>query len=243
VKVILLAAGVGRRFGQRTKECPKCLIPIGPRGDNLLSRYLASFRSLGLRDIQIVVGHEKEKIIHECSKKGFGLTIRFIENADYKQGSILSLFKASRELNDHCLIMDADVFFPAKALKRLVRSKHKSAFLIDSRAHSSGEEMMVMAQKNRVVRIAKKTDPSLEILGEAVGFLKIGKNDAAILRKILSNFIRHGKTAVEYEDSYNTLMQKRKIGIEKIHEFWTEMDFEEDLKKIRSRIHRERVIL
>lgn len=189
------------------------------------------------------MGHEKAKIIRECSKKGLGLSIRFIENADYAQGSVLSLFKASRELDDNCLIMDADVFFPANALKRLVRSKHKSAFLIDPRSRSSGEEMMVMAQKNRVVRIAKKTDPSLEILGEAVGFLKIAKSDAKILREILKNFVRSGKTTVEYEDSYNALLQKRKIGLEKIHEFWTEMDFEEDLKKIRSRVRRERVIL
>ncbi len=233
MKVILLAAGRGRRFGRGTAQCPKCLVPLGTRGENLLSRYLTSFRSLGLREVAIVVGHRKEKILHECAKKGHGLSIRFIENTAYAKGSLLSLFAASHELDENCLIMDADVFFPTKALKRLVNSKHRSSFLIDPRSRSSGEEMMVMARKNHTVRIAKKIDSSLQILGEAVGFLKIGKEDGKILRAILKNFVRRGNADVEYEESYNALMKKRMIGVEKIHEFWTEMDFEEDLKKIK----------
>ncbi len=233
MKVILLAAGVGKRFGKRTKRLPKCLIPIGPSNENLLSRYLASFRALKLRNIVIVVGHQKDKIIRECIRKSHGLSIRFIQNENYTRGSLLSLFKASKELDDDCLIMDADVFFSTAALKRLINSKHKSAFLIDSRSCFTGEEMMVMAKKGHAVCIAKRTDPLLEVLGEAVGFLKIKKEDGKILKKILTSFVQQGKIDVEYEDSYNELMKKTSIGVEKISGFWTEMDFEEDLNKIK----------
>ena len=235
MRVILLAAGKGRRFGKRTKKLPKCLVPVGPRGENLLSRYLASFRSLGLRDIVIVLGHEKEKIIRECVEKGRGLSIKFLINPDYAKGSIVSLCAAAGEMNDDCLVMDADVFFETSALKRLAGTRG-SSFLLDPRSKSAGEEMMVMAKGRRPVRISKKTDARLNVLGEAVGFFKVKKNDAKRLAEILKKMVRAGKTGLEYEESYNELMKEKNVGVQTIGGFWSEMDFEEDLKKIRARV-------
>ncbi len=234
MKVILLAAGRGRRFGRRTAALPKCLIPLG-RGQNLLSRYLDTFRKLKLRDIVLVVGHEKEKIIAECIEKGRGLSIKFLVNPDYHLGSIVSLFTAAGEMNDDCLIMDADVFFEISALKKLL-STRGSSFLIDPKSRSAGEEMMVMGRHGRPSQISKKISKDLEMLGEATGFLKLKRTDAVLLSKILNRLVRNGSTDVEYENSYNELMKKRKLGIKKITSFWTEMDFEADLKRIRRRI-------
>ena len=238
MKIILLAAGRGKRFGRRTQTTPKCLIPIGPGGQNLLRRYFLSFRRLGLQDVVIVVGHQKEKIIRECARIDHGLKVRFIPNEKYTRGSLFSLFKASEELRGDCLIMDADVYFPIAALRRLVRSRHSSCFLIDPRSKFSGEEMMVMSRNGKPSLIAKKVDPSLKALGESVGFLKISKTAAEKLKKILKKFVEQGKLDVEYEESYNVLMKKTRIGCEKITEFWTEMDFEEDLRVIQRRHRR-----
>src|SRR3989344_4821516 len=141
MRVILLAAGVGRRFGRITNALPKCLIPLGRNGRHLLSRYLDSFRTLGLKEIIIVVGHGRQKIIQACHKEGKGLQIRFISNKDYRKGSVLSLYKASGAMNQDCLIMDADVYFPTYALKRLLDSRHKDCFFVDRSSKSTGAEM------------------------------------------------------------------------------------------------------
>ena len=235
MKVILLAAGRGRRFGRRTRVLPKCLIPLSRRGETLLSRYLDSFRRLRLRDVVLVVGHQKEKVLRECARKADGLPIRFVTNKDFKKGSIVSLCTASHELNDDCLIMDADVFFQTAALKRLLQKK-SSAFLIDPRSNSAGEEMMVMAEGRRPLLISKQVTPGLRILGEATGFLKLRKPDAVLLGRILKKMVHDGKTDVEYEDAYNELMKDRALDVVTIRGFWTEMDFEADLRKIRARL-------
>ena len=234
MKVILLAAGRGRRFGRRTASVPKCLIPIGPQGENLLSRYLSSFRSLKLHDIVIVVGHEKEKIIRECANKSHGLKVRFIVNPDYKKGSIVSLCSASGEMTDDCFVMDADVYFETKQLKKILQA-HRTSFLLDPRSKSAGEEMMVMSKGGRLVRVSKKADVKLKVIGEAVGFFMLKKNDARSLANILRKMVQDGKTGVEYEESYNQLMKKVKVGFEKVAGFWAEMDFEEDLRVITNR--------
>ena len=233
-KVILLAAGRGRRFGRRTALTPKCLIPL-KKGETLLGRYLNSFRTLGLRDITVVVGHQKEKIVTACVENSRGLSIRFPFNPFFKKGSIVSLFTAREEMTDDCLVMDADVYFRPEQLKPLLNAK-KSSFLLDPRSTSSGEEMILMAKNEKPVKISKRVDPRLSPLGEATGFLLLKKKDAALLARLLEKLVRSGKTECEYEESYNELMKTRQLGFEKIKGFWSEMDFEEDLKKIRTRM-------
>src|SRR3989338_4033548 len=105
MNVILLAAGVGRRFGPQTKKTPKCLIPLGKNQETLLSRYFESFRELGLKRVVAVVGHQKEKVQKACQQLGLGMDIRFITNPRYTKGSIVSLYSAREELDEDCLIM------------------------------------------------------------------------------------------------------------------------------------------
>ncbi len=230
MKVILLAAGRGRRFGRRTASLPKCLIPLR-RGQTLLSRYLDSFRKLGLRDIVVVVGHQKEKIVEACVELGRGLSIRFLDNPLYKKGSIVSLYTARDEMQADCLIMDADVYFRAEQINKLVCAK-RSVFLLDPHSKRTGEEMMLMARQGKPVQISKCPDTKLQTLGEATGFLKLKEKDASLLARILEKMVHAGKTECEYEESYNALMKTRRLGVERISGFWSEMDFEEDRKKI-----------
>ena len=60
MKVIMLAAGVGKRMSAVTNVIPKCLIEIGDK--TLLERHLETISLLGIKDIVFVVGHFKEKI-------------------------------------------------------------------------------------------------------------------------------------------------------------------------------------
>jgi 2-aminoethylphosphonate-pyruvate transaminase len=232
-KAIVLAAGVGKRFGKMTRRVPKCLIPLDVSGQTLLARYLESFRTLGIKNVVIVCGHLKNQIKKYCARKSDGLQIRYIENKNYRRGSILSLYCASKELNADALIMDADVFFPAEALSKLINSPLKSAFLLDPEKKSTGEEMMITALNGRLARISKKIKSGADVVGEATGILKLQKNDAVLLKKILESFVRRNRVDGEYEEAYIPLMERRPIGYESIDgHFWTEMDFEEDRQKI-----------
>jgi len=129
--------------------------------------------------------------------------------------------------------MDADVFFPAEALERLIHSEHANAFLIDPRSKSRGEEMMLMSKNGRPWSISKKTDPSLKILGEATGILRLDTGGAEALKKTLNEFYRRDDLNREYEDAYCRLLKKKKFGVVTMEGlFWSEIDFKEDLKKV-----------
>ena len=53
MKAIILAAGVGSRLGDLTKELPKPLIDVN--GKSIIERQISSFRKAGIDDIVLVI--------------------------------------------------------------------------------------------------------------------------------------------------------------------------------------------
>jgi len=267
MKAIILAAGVGKRLGERGQGLPKCMVQIG--GRPLLERTLTALGKVGIKDRVMVVGYEKEKIeqLVNTIPNARG-TVRLRVNPDYRKGSILSLWCVRDELgsedqalpvrargvgvsedqhlvsphgppqmNDDLLIMDADVLFQDALLSKLVYSSHPNALLLDPRSNSTGEEMMLMVRGNRVVHIGRKVEGTYDLIGEGVGFLKLSRQDAPVLREALERLIREGKDGCEYEDAIELLLQKAVVGYESVGSLaWTEIDFPEDIQKAETEI-------
>ncbi|GAX60897.1 sugar nucleotidyltransferase [Candidatus Scalindua japonica] len=235
MKVIMLAAGVGKRMSAVTDKIPKCLIKIGEK--TLLERHLETISLLGIEDIVFVVGHFKEKIKETVERSNNGFNIKYIENEQYTKGSILSLWYARNELNDDVLIMDADVLYHEKLLRKLVKSKHNNCFLLDPNCEDTGEEMMLFIKEKKVVGISKVHSYDCDFKGEGVGFFKLAANDCHKLRTILEEFEQAGKVNVEYEDTLHELISQHPAGFESVNDLpWIEIDFEEDIERARREI-------
>ena len=235
MKVIMLAAGVGKRMSAVTNIIPKCLIKVGEK--TLLERHLETISLLGIKDIVFVVGHFKEKIKETLDNTDNGFNIKFIENEQYTKGSILSLWYARDELNDDVLIMDADVLYHDRLLKKLAESSNKNCFLLDENCEDTGEEMMLFVKGDKVVGISKVHSYDCDFKGEGVGFLKLSANDCHKLKNILEKFEQAGKVNAEYEDSLHELLPHCTVGFESVEDLpWIEIDFEEDIERARREV-------
>ena len=60
MKAIILAAGKGSRLYPITLDKPKGLLEIG--SETILDRLIRQFRAVGIDDIFLVVGYQKEKL-------------------------------------------------------------------------------------------------------------------------------------------------------------------------------------
>ncbi len=60
MKAFLLAAGVGSRLGDLTRNSPKCLLPIG--GRPLLDFWLESFARAGVTDVLVNLHHHADQV-------------------------------------------------------------------------------------------------------------------------------------------------------------------------------------
>ena len=227
---IILAAGVGKRFGAEMNDRPKALLEVG--GETLIARLVRQLREGGVAKIVIVVGHRGELIEQELdSVPG----VSFLHNPEYLRGAILSLWTAREHLGGPALVMDADVFLPSEMMLRLLRSTNENCFLLDGSASATGEEQMLHVRNGRVTDIARKPRGEYDLLGESVGFLRLGADGARVLRELLDARVAAGVKDIEHEEVYPELLSRVVTGFERVDDLdWTEIDFPEDLERARA---------
>ena len=212
------------------------------QGEPLLKRTLLGLVNCGVQEIVIVVGYQKEKILallDSEQKLLSGTKVIPVENPDFTKGNIVSLWSSASYFDSDLLIMDADVYFEFSLLKRLLDSPLKDCFLLDDSFQNTGEEVVLMTRQGRVLDLAKTPflPDNYDLLGESVGFLKLSRQNAALLKEILQEMVTAGFIQSEYEQTYQRLLQKVWVGYEAVENlFWMEIDFPEDLEKLHARL-------
>jgi choline kinase len=229
MRAILLAAGRGRRLGQ---DLPKCLVSI--EGRSLLERHIEILATVGISALTIVVGYRKEAIQDHVASLKTTLPIDFVENPRFLHGSIVSLQVAADHLVDGGIWMDADVLYPAGLMRLLVDSKHENCVLADGRSEETGEEMMLGTRGGRVHKIARRVGKEWDFAGESVGFARVGRDGAKVMKRLLEEEVEAGRLDQEYEAAMDRAFGEIPFGYERVDAFaWTEIDFEEDVIKAR----------
>jgi choline kinase len=227
MRAILLAAGSGRRLG---RPSPKCLVDIG--GMTLLTRALWALAGAGVTKVWVVVGYRHELIAEELRQQPASVSVVCVKNEAFLRGSIRSLWTAREAMSGEVLVMDADVLFPLQLLRRLVYSPHSNCVLGDPRSSFSGEEMILTVHGNRIWDITRGVCDPAHVLGEGVGFYKLGPSVANTLQGLLDEWVASGRDHEEYEEVFRVLFKSCIFGYELVGDLpWTEIDFPEDITK------------
>lgn len=229
MKSVILVAGIGKRLRDTTPD-PKCLLKIGNLA--LLERYFRALERLDIRDLVIVVGYKKERIIGFVDGLNFKGEVKFIENPDFDRGSILSLSSASGELEGDVVLMDGDVYFEPAVLERLMLADRGNYIALDTTSSSSGEEVMVGVKDGRILDMQRNLAGNFDIRGEAVGFYRLDDQACTALKEILAEQVRTGNYDTGYEDILPLLFQKvdfQPVVIDGLR--WIEIDFEDDVAR------------
>lgn len=232
MKAIILAAGIGKRLKSFTNK-PKCLIKI--KYEPLLVRAVRLLRECCFKDkdIVIVVGYKAEEVINEL--KNYRLAVKVIKNDDFTEGSILSLWKAYREIGKDILIMDGDLYFEKKLIENVLRSKKKNFFLIDRQTKRDNEAVRVGFMDNRAVALDRGLKGNYGILGEWAGFLKLSSSGSNRLKRLLKEKISAGEKKIGYEFIMPDLFKKAAISYELIDGLrWVEIDYPKDVNRARA---------
>jgi len=90
---IILAAGMGKRLKNLTKDKTKCMITVNEI--TLIERMLNQLDKLNLDKIVLVIGYQSEKLTEFISTLNINTPIEYIYNNIYdKTNNIYSLFLA-----------------------------------------------------------------------------------------------------------------------------------------------------
>ena len=134
MQAIILAAGMGRRLGELTKENTKCMVPVN--GVRLIDRLLRQLSTLPLTRIIIVIGYkgkELKEYIHSTFHIPHStLHIDFVENPIYdKTNNIYSLSMVKEQLQqDDTLLIESDLIFSDRLFPMILENPYPNLALV-----------------------------------------------------------------------------------------------------------------
>ena len=131
MQAIILAAGMGRRLGELTKENTKCMVPVN--GVRLIDRLLTQLSQLQLSRVIIVVGYQGQKLIDYIGHRYDGrLNIVYAENPIYdKTNNIYSLSMVKDQLQeDDTLLIESDLIFSDRLFSMILENPYPNLALV-----------------------------------------------------------------------------------------------------------------
>lgn len=132
MQAIFLAAGMGRRLKELTRNATKCMVEVN--GQTMIERSLHNLELLKCVDkIIFVIGYEGDKLREYVDSLGIDIPIEYIRNDIYdKTNNIYSLYLAKDKLmEDDTLLLESDLVYEEAVIRKLVENPYPSLVLVD----------------------------------------------------------------------------------------------------------------
>lgn len=183
MKAIILAAGMGNRFGKYTEGRPKCLLEVG--GISILERQIRTFRRLGINDIVVIKGFAADQINFEG--------VRYYIDEKHCYNMVYTLFCAEPELEGDIIISYADILFEDQVLKTLIDTPSCDvAVIVDTlweeyyreRFEKPFEEAesLVCDENGYILNIGEARPEPVNVQGQYIGLIRLSGTGSEIFR-------------------------------------------------------------
>ena len=156
MQAIILAAGMGKRLGEYTKNNTKCMVPVN--GTPLIDRVLAQLSKIDLTRVVMVVGYEGQKLKKYIGDNYQGLKIEYVNNPVYdKTNNIYSLALAKDKLQeDDTLLIESDLIFDNGMFNLLVDNPYPNLALVAKYESWMDGTMVRIDDDNNIVDFVPK---------------------------------------------------------------------------------------
>ena len=244
MKVIIIAAGYGKRLGKYTKETPKALVKIN--GMSILDRQIQLLEKEKISKVFTVIGPNKSKF----TNKNFD----YIEDNYFERHEQLgSLMEARNHFNDDLIILFSDVLFDQKIISQITNIECGIGIGIDLNwkkgyegrtEHPISQADLVEIKNQKIIKIQKNLNLNTNnIVGEFIGIIKLSKQSAKeflnYYENLEKNHIGKFQTANSLNKAYLTdilldlIDKKYNIMPIMVNGTWCEIDTPQDLERAR----------
>ena len=156
MQAIILAAGMGKRLGELTKENTKCMVKVN--GVSLIDRILTQLSAINLSKVVIVVGYQGKRLQDYLGDSYKGMPLQYIENPVYdKTNNIYSLSLAKEELQeDDTILIESDLILDDTILPMLVSNPSPDLALVAKYESWMDGTMVCIDEGNNIVNFVPK---------------------------------------------------------------------------------------
>ena len=157
MQAIILAAGMGRRLGDYTKDNTKCMVPVN--GVRLIDRLLGQLAKQQLNRVIIVVGYKGKELCEYIGNRYDGVVnIEFAENPVYdKTNNIYSLAIVKDKLQeDDTLLIESDLIFSDNIIPMIVNAPYPNLALVAKYETWMDGTMVRLDEEQNIVNFISK---------------------------------------------------------------------------------------
>jgi bifunctional UDP-N-acetylglucosamine pyrophosphorylase/glucosamine-1-phosphate N-acetyltransferase len=153
MKAVIITAGKGTRMGPLTENRPKVMLPIINKP--LLEHIILELKIAGIKDLCMVVGYHKEKIIEYFGNgSNFGVNIEYIEQK-VQNGTAGAIVTARNSIDARFLVINGDTLIDGKDIERLCNTKG-DAVLAAKKVGSPEQYGILYVKGEKIDRIVEK---------------------------------------------------------------------------------------
>ncbi len=156
MQAIILAAGMGRRLGELTKDNTKCMLKVN--GMRLIDRTLDCLAALNLNRVVIVVGYNGDKVVEYVGNNYKGTDIVYVNNPVYdKTNNIYSLFLARDFMvEDDTLLLESDLIYERSVVEKLLADPRPDLALVDKYESWMDGTVVTLDEDQNIVNFLNK---------------------------------------------------------------------------------------
>ena len=237
MQAIILAAGMGRRLGEYTKDNTKCMLPVN--GVRLIDRVLTQLSPLGLTRVVIVVGYKGQNLIDYLGHRyDDQFPIEYVENPVFdKTNNIYSLALAKQQLQeDDTLLIESDLIYDDGLFQLLLNNPYPNLALVAKYESWMDGTMVRLDDEQNIVDFVSKEAFSFKEVDTYFKTVNIYKFSREFSRTKYVPFLEAYCTAVGNNEYYENVLRiitslndHSLKALPLTHEKWYEIDDKQDL--------------
>ena len=226
-QAIIMAGGLGARFGGRTKEMPKGFIEID--GMAMVERSVQKLIAAGFEEIIIGTGHCSEYYDNLAKKYS---CIKTVRNDNYANTSSMGTLEVCIPyIEESAFLLESDLLYDSIGLFVLENDSHKNVILASGKTDSKDEVWLETDEKGVLSNVSKDKSKITNLAGELVGISKVSKSFLCKMADYYSA-TRSENVKIDYETVFCRIAQQEPIYVRKIEYYsWTEIDDESMLER------------
>ncbi|MBR51999.1 MAG: hypothetical protein CMD58_05745 [Gammaproteobacteria bacterium] len=232
LKAVVLAAGLGSRINEITKEIPKTMIEIN--GKCIFERILDNLVENGIFDVVFIIGYREDLLrpLLEKSCDNLGMNLEIIVNDRYATtNTMYSLWMARDIVRSNFLFLHGDLIFSPEMLRKFINSSEGNSILVDQNYPNDWEDAMKIISSNSSLKYMSKSITLNEMDGIAIGMYKFNKEGRDELYQVMQLLVDRGATQNWVSEAINIMSKKINIypEISYLHD-WADVDNLVDLE-------------
>lgn len=156
MQAIILAAGMGKRLGELTRDNTKCMVKVN--GVPLINRVMTQLSHQPLKKIIIVVGYKGQELKDYLGEEYKGMPIQYIDNPIYdKTNNIYSLALAKELLQeDDTILLESDLIFEDSLFPLIINNPYPNLALVAKYESWMDGTMVRIDEDNNIVNFIPK---------------------------------------------------------------------------------------